>query len=474
MLQGQNVVSWRDYEGVDGFGATSQEDLGNLLKALTAGQDVNAPAVAPGVGFPLRVESLERTLRNVTYGMEHIKLWKKIPKLAAYNTVEEFNQIQSYGQNIEAFVAEGDLPEETDSQYERKVSQVKYLGTQRKVTHVMSLVRPAHGNVIANETVNGTMYLLRAMERSLFYGNSALSSLQFDGYQALIEANSPAANIIDLRGKPLTEDNLNDGSLVVQDSPNYGQITDLYLNPKVHADLTKTFYPKARYDQFGKPDDGLVGLNIRGWTSPAGNVMFQPDTFIDDGGGPVAGGIGDAAKRPSVPTIAVALAAGAAGGSQFAAEDAGAYRYELVAANRYGKSAPVTVTGGPVAVVAGDGVTFSATEGATAPEWYEVYRTKPGGAAGTEKLIQRVAWSAGPQVITDLNATLPGTTIAIGFQMNLEAMSFKQLAPMIKIPLATIDASIRWMQMIYGVPVLYAPGKIVMFKNIGRDPGAVG
>jgi hypothetical protein len=60
------------------------------------------------------------------------------------------------------------------------------------------------------------------------------------------------------------------------------------------------------------------------------------------------------------------------------------------------------------------------------------------------------------------------------FQQNLEAMSIKQLAPMIKIPLATIDARTRWMQLLYLVPVLYAPGKCVLIKNIGRASGYVG
>ena len=473
-MQGQNVVSWRDYEGVDGFGAATEEDLGNLLKALNAGQAINAPAAAAGEGFPLRVESLERTLRNTTYKMENIRLFKAIPKLSAFNTVEEYNRVNEYGQNIEAFIDEGDLPSETDATYERKYSVVKYLGTQRKVSHVMSLVRPAHGNVIAQETVNGTMYLLRALERAMIYGDSSLDSIQFDGFKTLIESDSPAANIIDLRGKPLTEDNLNDVALTVQDAPNYGQISHLFLNPKVHADLTKTFYPKARYEMFGKPDGGMVGLDIKGWTSPAGNVMFEPDVFIDDGGGPVAGGTGDAAKRPSTPTISAGLTSPVDALSQFAAADAGAYRYQVVAANRYGKSAPVVVTGSPVTIAAGDKATFEVTEGATPAVWWEIYRSKVGGAASTERLIDKVPRTVAAETINDYNANLPGTTIAIAFQMNLEAVSFKQLAPMVKIPLATVDTSIRWMQLVYGVPVLYTPGKIAMFKNIGRDAGFVG
>jgi hypothetical protein len=78
------MVSWKDYEGVDGFGVASQQDIQNLQKALAAGQEVNPPGVAAaGDGFALRTESLERTLKNTTYRMEHIRFWKNIPKLAA-------------------------------------------------------------------------------------------------------------------------------------------------------------------------------------------------------------------------------------------------------------------------------------------------------------------------------------------------------------------------------------------------------
>jgi len=44
---------------------SSSDEVAALKKALSAGQDINAPAVAPGVGFPLRTESLESTLKNV-------------------------------------------------------------------------------------------------------------------------------------------------------------------------------------------------------------------------------------------------------------------------------------------------------------------------------------------------------------------------------------------------------------------------
>jgi len=55
-------VSSRDYRDFNGFGISTSDEVADLRKALSAGQDVNDPGVAPGVGFPLRTESLEGTL----------------------------------------------------------------------------------------------------------------------------------------------------------------------------------------------------------------------------------------------------------------------------------------------------------------------------------------------------------------------------------------------------------------------------
>lgn len=479
MSQGMNMVSWRDYSGVDGFGQTTVEDLNDLKKALVAGQDINPVAAAPGVGFPLRIESLERTLKNTTYRMEHIRLWREVPKLPAFNTVEEFNQIQEYGQLDQgAFIDEGSLPDETDATYERKFTIIKFMGTTRRVTHVMSLVKPAHGNVLAQEVISGTMYLLRRIERNLFFARSDLDPVQWDGFEKLIEDGATADNIIDLRGQPLSEDVLIDAALTIQDAPNYGTPTHLYINPKVKADLAKTFFPKARYDLFQKTDSGMVGLDIRGFTSPAGDVMFEPNVFIDDGGGVPAGPVGDSSKRPGTPSITTAATTPPNASSLFGATDGGDYWYYVIAVNKFGQSAPVLADAAAITVAVGDDVRFGVTPdpGQPLPTYYKVLRSPKDDTAASSRLILRVAndAGAGEKTIIDINEYLPGTTRGFMFQLNMENMSFKQLAPMIKVPLATVDTSIRWMQLIYGAPVLYTPRRNVIFRNIGRSPGYVG
>jgi hypothetical protein len=468
-----NFVSWRDQEGVNGFGAASEEQLSALLKALSVGQSINAPgSVVSGDGFALRVESLERTLRSTTFREEHIKLFKLLPTTPAYNTVEEYNQIHEYGQDVDAFIDDGGLPNETDAQYQRQYAIIKYLGTTRRVNHVATMIRPAHGNVIAQETVNGTRFLLKQIERALIYGDSSIDSLQFDGFKRLIEANSPAANIVDLHGKSLSEDNLEDFAMRMHDAPNYATPTHFVLNPRAHSDLSKSFFPKARYDLFGKQDNGMVGLTIRGATTGAGDIEFVPDVFVNDGGTQPTTAIGG--NPPNPPSFSAQPSAGAGAGN-WTSDEYGAYRYAVVAVGRNGKTAAVQDTAAVTNSAGSPRITMSVQAAAAGPAttYFEIYRTVVGGAAGTGKLIKRIKNTGGAVSIVDNDEDMPGTSIAIMFQMNMEAVCFKQLAPMMKIPLATIDLSIRWMQVLYGTPVLHTPGKILLVKNIGRAAGYV-
>jgi hypothetical protein len=187
--------------------------------------------------------------------------------------------------------------------------------------------------------------------------------------------------------------------------------------------------------------------------------------------------VGDAGKRPASPTITTPAAAAPNAASLFGADDDGAYRYQIVAVNKFGQSAPVVVNAVALAVASGDDVTFGVTPGAgPTPSYYKVYRTAKNGALGSELRIDRVKNDVGlaEKTITDLNANLPGTFKAFMVQMNQDNLAFKQLAPMLKIPLATIDTSIRWMQLIYGTPVLYTPRHNVLYKNIGRAVDFVG
>jgi len=468
-------VGTSDYDGIEGFGSASAEEMQNLNKALRSGQERNAPgAVVAGDGFTLKPESLDRTLKNVTYRMEHIQFWKFLDKTPAYNTVEEYSRLREYGNGVAAFIEEGELPAEDDATYSREFNIVKYMGTTRRITHVMQTVRTHIGSAVAQETVNGTMWLLRQVEKALFYADSNLVPAEFDGLFAQLEAQSP--NVVDMRGKPLNQDVIEEAAHVIRASPNYGIPTDLWMADGVYSDLARLFYPTQR-SEIPVPaggGDGYVGFAVKGMRTQAGPIRFQPDVFIEPGRAPIAAGVGDIAKRPGVPTIGVG-AAGAPGGGEtslFIATDAGDYRYRVVAKNRYGLSIPVDVNGGAaITVAAGQKVSFTITDGSPLASCYVISRTKVNGLLAEAVEMITVKRTGAVTSFGDLNRDLPGTTKAALLQGNRENIMVKQLAPFTRIPLATVDTSMRWSQVLYLTLTLHSPNKNVLFKNVGRIDG---
>ena len=191
-----------------GFGNGSMQQIAELQKAMTAGSGsagVTHGAQTAGALAPLMPESLEATLKVMTYSEKQIKFWRSLFKSQATNTAEEYNRLHQVGTGNSAFIGEGDLPEEEDSTYSREITMVKFLGTTRRVTHVASIVKTAGiQNAIAQETKNGTLWLMRQIEHSLWYGDSSIIPEQWDGFRKLMLDGG--SNEYDKRGAPLTED----------------------------------------------------------------------------------------------------------------------------------------------------------------------------------------------------------------------------------------------------------------------------
>lgn len=479
-------VSWRDYLGSgsdpgDVGGVASGADVADLNKALRAGDDINNPGAAAGEGFPLRVESLDATLFTTTFQAKDIKFWKAIAKDAAYNTVEEYNRLEAYGSGDSVFMSEGDLAEEDDSTYSRNYTKIKFLGTTRRVTHVMSVIRTAHGDAVARETVNGTLHVLRQLERALFTGDERLVGIQFDGLEKLLvnawgstelddgqlSGWEDDVNVIDLRGGYLTEDHITDMTERLIAEPNYGSPSDLWMDTGITKDLSKVMYPKERAKLGEK---GRGGIAIEGILTPFGNIDFQPSIMIPRSIVPVDDGVGRATSRPGAPTVGTATSPVYSGANTtyWAAGDAGAYFYKVCACSRYGKSTPVATAA--VTVSAGDQVSIPVTDNGPNTSYYEVYRSDKGGAVGTCRLVLRIPRTGASQTLVDVNRFLPNCGKAYMLSQQADVLKWKQLAPFTKIPLAVIDSSVRWMQILYGALQVQKPLQNGIFINVGKLP----
>ena len=448
--------------------------VSELNKALSAGADIDNPGSSAGEGFPLRVESLDSTLYTVTYEEKHIRFWQTLAKQKAWNTVEEYNRLEERGDGNAIFMAEGDLPQEDDSTYSRNYTQIKFMGTVRRVTDVLTRVRTAHGDAVAREAKNGTLFLLRELERNLFEGDSSLLDLQFDGLEKLlinaygttVEDDGQLSgygddNVIDLRGEPLTEDVITDLADILVNTPNYGAPNKLWAPTGPLKDVSKQMFPSER-TKMG--ERGIAGVYAQGMRTPFGDIGFEPDIFIQPSQVPSASGVGETSKRPALPTLG-APAAAANPRSQFSASDAGAYFYKVVGCNRYGKSAPATSAA--VTLADGEDATIAVTSTSTT-KYFEIFRSDKDGAASTCKRILRVARSAAVQSVVDINRFLPNTDRSFMLTQTPEIMSWKQLAPFTKMNLAVIDTSIRFMLLLYGALQVMQPRKCGMIINIGR------
>lgn len=467
--------------GYTGPGIASRGDVEELSKALEAGYQIGTGLTG---GSALRVQSLEQSLKVLTFNSNHVKLWKKIHKSPAFSTVEEYNQLTDYGGNAFPFVQEGELPQASDSSYVRRTQLVKFLGTVREVTHQATLVHPAHGDLIAQENHNGILYLMNQIENFLFSGDSSLAfdgeAEQFDGLDALIDSTS----VIDLEGASLQETDLEEASQTVLD--NYGYPTDLFLGLRAQSDLQKSLFPRQRI-QMPYPQNGKVGLTVASVLTSGGEIELNPNIFIKKTPNPRAAAT--SANAPATPASIAGAVAGVSNGDWNKSHSSGDTNvaYLVTACNRFGESAPTAVLGAVVTINQtqknnGNAIALTITNpaviGAFAPEYFRIYRsvgsssTSVPSAVGSYYLVMQVPASSqaagGTTVVNDVNLTLPNTSVAYMGQMDASVLTFRQLMPMMKMDLAVLGPAYRWMILLYGTPVLFAPKKWLRILNVGE------
>lgn len=453
---------------VQGFGQSTVAELEELNKALGTGEQGEAYGDFNDMSA-LRPQSLEGTLKVVTADLEQVKFWKRIGKKQAFNTVEEFNVLDSYGGNSSPFFTEGGLPNEEDSNYLRQAQYVKFLGTTRVITHPATLVRNTVGDIVARETTNGTTWLIQQLERALYFGDSSLDPLAFDGVMTQVKnfvKGKPyeSQHIIDLKGQPLTEDILEDIVTIIADNFGRGKL-ELHLTNQVNKDLSKVLMgADGRQRIMGTGTESILGAPVSGYRGNNGVVEFVNNIFLK----PQATVPAASAKgAPAVPTKDATTPIAAAGTGS--ALKAGTYFYFVTAKNSAGESAPVAM--GSVAATDGQTVTLKINRVVSDPvaKSYKVYRGLTSDATKALFMAEfKDAGSGTTQDLKDDGSEIPGTHSAILMDNDSEnVLTFKQLAPLMKLPLARISAAERFMILLYGMIQVYNPRRMVVLKNIG-------
>lgn len=465
-------------------GLVSAEEVEALQKAMSAGYGYAGKPTDLTYGGVIQTESLETTLKSVTFDMKNLKFWPAISVDKAYNLFEQYNRLTSYGSDTSPYMGEGGAPQEEDSTYIRDGQRIVFFGTRRKVSHQMTLVRTTVGDVVAQQAKEGTMHLLKNIEREMYWGHAHFAGVDgsMDGSPAALPANSIAMNgllqqllkgdndvqqrsgdfegwgsfqsiVKDLAGATLTQDDIEEQAVVCLE--NFGTPTELHFEPAAISVFVRQFYPQFR-SQPGLANQ-TVGYDVSKVTTTAGTMDLKPNLFLRP-----KGRVRGSAVNANCPSIAGLTLAGAASSGGYLAD--GNYIYAVTLVNNFGESAPVVAS--VVDVNANEKVTL--TISGTLPagtKYIKVYRTADGAAAATAEFVQNV--KAGSAII-DLGVKLPGLGEGFLLDMSAEVMKFKQLSPLSKINFAIVTTALEFAIVLYGALFVYTPRFNGVFKNVGK------
>ncbi len=469
-------------------GIVSQADVENLNKAITAGYGGAGKPTDLTYGGVLQAESLEATLKSVTFDMKNLKMWPAISVDKAYNLFEQYNRLISYGSDSAPYIGEGGAPIEEDSTYVRDGQKIVFFGTRRKVSHQMTLVRTTVGDIVAQQAKEGTMHLLKNVEREMYWGHAHFLN-RLDGSNTGSPADLPQNSIAmsgvlqqlkkgdsdvlmrsgdfegygdaqsisqDLGGNVIAQDDIE--RLAVIALENFGSPSELHIEPAALSAFVKQFYPQFR------SAPGLsgqtVGYDVSKMTTTAGAIDFKPNLFLRPRAGARALSVSALAPAPGSFAI-VASATGS--GSAYAA---GVYQIKATLVNDAGESIPVQESGG-VTLTAGQNITLTVTNMPANVKYIKVYLSAPGGAVGTEKFAGNFA-NAGNTTYVLAGRKQAGLGEAFLLDMSAECMKFKQLAPLSKINFAIVTTALEFAIVMYGALFVYTPRFNCLFENVGK------
>jgi hypothetical protein len=468
-------------------GLVTPEDVENLQKAITAGYGYAGKPTDLTYGGVIQTESLETTLKSVTFDMKNLKMWPAISIDKASNLFEQYNRLTSYGSDSAPYLAEGGAPQEEDSTYIRDGQRIVFFGTRRKVSHQMTLIKTTVGDVVAQQAKEGTMHLLKNVERELYWGHAhftdalgaqtgQLSDLPPDSIamngllQQLLRGDSDAQHqsgdfegygsfqsvIRDLDGQVLTQDDVEELAVILLE--NFGAPTEIHMEPLSLSSFVRQFYPQFR----SAPGlaNQTVGYDVSKVQTTAGAMDLKPNLFLRP-----RGKARDKAVNANCPALPGAFT-GADGGAATGALEAGTYQYRITEVNDFGESAPRNITAAVVVAADDSSVVLTMPAPQAGTKYFKVYRSANGGSAASAQFIGN--YRAGLGAFVDADAKRPGLGEAFMLDMSAECMRFKQLAPLSKINFAIVTTALEFAIVLYGALFVYTPRFNGAWKNVGK------
>jgi hypothetical protein len=468
-------------------GLVSASDVEALNKAISAGYGGAGKPTDLTYGGVLQAESLEATLKSVTFDMKNLKLWPSISVDKAYNLFEQYNRLIGYGSDSSPYIGEGGAPQEEDSTYIRDGQRIAFFGTRRKISHQMTLVRTTVGDIVAQQAKEGTMHLLKQLEREMYWAHAHFMSQatgKMSGSDSDLPVNSIAMNGLlkqllkgdtdvqqrsgdfegygavrsigqDLAGAVLAQDDIEQLAVIALE--NFGNPNELHIEPAALSAFVKQFYPQFR----SAPGlaNQTVGYDVSKVQTTAGSIDLKPNLFLRPRAGVRANAVN--ASAPAAP----AVTASASGSLSSLA--AGTYSIQVTCVNDFGEGIPMAAPASSAVISAGQNIVLAISAIPAGTKSLKVYLSAPGGVAGTEQFVGNFA-AVGSGNYTLSGAKQPGLAEAFLLDLSAECMRFKQLAPLSKINFAIVTTALEFAIVMYGSLFVYTPRFNCFLRNVGK------
>lgn len=460
-----------------GYPQTSDQIVDDLRKALTT---TNSGPGGIQVG-PLMLENLDGVMTEVLITEKHFKVYNLLPKVPSANPYYEYNKHKGFGSSRAggAGFRQGGAPKGSVSSFERKGVYNKYLGVQGGITHQM-LVTGQNGGAFEDPTFrenrDRTLELLEKVERELIFGQKAVldetgEEVNIDGLLTQLMADN-AANVIDMKGLPLSFDNLDATAQSLITTGKQPTINGYQVLQSAHvaAGLNAQYSARniVRHNKdTAQGQEYVPGMVVNKYDTQFGTYNFDFSILLQEveAAAPLAAAPANVPAAPAITTQPVA------GTNAASTMEAGTYYYTVAAFNDTGESLG-TITNA-IAVTAGQMVTTVITRlaGATG---YRVYRGKLSNGSDAKWIAKVAQTVSGNLTFVDLNAWRtvdstgkPSDGLALIIKPDPQDIAIAQMTPLIKMPLPQVGTTFPFMLLLYIVSVIKSPERIVIYKNCG-------
>lgn len=467
-------------------GATPLFKAGALVGTPTQGQTIASSAFAALMPQDLAPYYYS----TIATRAKRIALLTTLKRETVTSVIKERTIKKSHGdQWLISAMSETGIPGTSVSDFEKKISNIRYFAHGRSISHVgqqvnilggqYPLVRVAGKGGLAMEQESAVEGLAQQMERAYWEGDSAVDALDVDGiFAQIIAGGTTDVNYFDLRGATLDFDQIMTGLAAVTSDLHEGEPSILFVDSKQWKPLTAEAADKNRLDparaQPTKPGGVywnsslkqfmLIGPNGKELELREARLMNNTLAIPAAASGTPQSANLTAANNPLSDVNAA---------SQFAADDAGAYGYKVMAMYRQGNGLPFTVA--PITVAAGDAASFEINDdGEKATDnplvKYAVWRSEKDGTT-TYKFIGYFPLNtdgAGSDTqIVDLNDRIPGTYRSAALHLDDGAVTDDVLMDTAQITLAQVARQLPFLACRYSAPAVNMPKKQLMFDNCG-------